>query len=110
MEYVSEVSRKVPIITETDVLVVGSGPADLAAALSVVLDAADTRRRTRIGSNSLRVARVSPVFDLCRRDSHVQLRGVHYRIIIKRWGTYEQCAMTALGRKPPHLSGAGFTS
>src|SRR5271157_3619060 len=49
MKQIIEVSRQVPVIAETDVLVVGSGPGGLAAALSSARAGVDTMLVERFG-------------------------------------------------------------
>ncbi len=49
MKYVNEISKKIPVIAETDVLVVGSGPAGLAAAISAARTGVDTMLVERYG-------------------------------------------------------------
>jgi len=49
MKQISEVSRNIPVIAETDVLVVGSGPAGLAAAISAAREGVSTMLVERYG-------------------------------------------------------------
>jgi ribulose 1,5-bisphosphate synthetase/thiazole synthase len=49
MKQISEMSRRVPVLTETDVLVIGSGPAGLAAAVSAAREGVDTMLVERYG-------------------------------------------------------------
>jgi len=49
MEQITESSRKIPVFAETDVLVVGSGPAGLAAALAASREGVDTLIVERYG-------------------------------------------------------------
>ena len=49
MEYIEEPSRKVPILAETDVLVIGGGPAGISAALTAAREGVDTILVERYG-------------------------------------------------------------
>jgi hypothetical protein len=49
MEYIEEPRRKVPILAETDVLVVGGGPAGISAALAAAREGVDTMLVERYG-------------------------------------------------------------
>jgi hypothetical protein len=49
MKYITETSRQTPTISETDVLVVGSGPAGLAAAISAARQGVETMLVERYG-------------------------------------------------------------
>jgi hypothetical protein len=49
MNYVKEISKKIPIIAETDILVVGSGPGGMAAAISAARMGIDTLLVERYG-------------------------------------------------------------
>ena len=49
MKHITEISRQVPVIAETDVLVVGSGPGGLSAALSSARTGVDTMLVERFG-------------------------------------------------------------
>jgi len=49
MKQIEEASRKTPIMAETDVLVVGSGPGGLAAALAAAREGVDTMLVERYG-------------------------------------------------------------
>ncbi len=49
MKQISEVPRNIPVIAETDVLVVGSGPAGLAAAISAAREGVSTMLVERFG-------------------------------------------------------------
>ncbi|NJD59212.1 MAG: pyridine nucleotide-disulfide oxidoreductase [Anaerolineales bacterium] len=49
MAYINDAARQVPVITETDVLVVGSGPGGLAAAISSARAGVDTMLVERFG-------------------------------------------------------------
>jgi len=50
MEYIEEPSRKVPILTETEVLVIGGGPAGISAAIAAAREGVDTMLVERYGS------------------------------------------------------------
>ncbi len=49
MKYIEEPSRTIPIMAETDVLVIGGGPAGLSAALAVAREGVDTMLVERYG-------------------------------------------------------------
>ncbi len=50
MKYIEEPSRKIPVMAETDVLVVGGGPSGLAAAMAAAREGVDTMLVERFGS------------------------------------------------------------
>jgi hypothetical protein len=50
MKHIEEPSRKIPVMAETDVLVVGGGPSGLAAALAASREGVDTMLIERFGS------------------------------------------------------------
>jgi NADPH-dependent 2,4-dienoyl-CoA reductase/sulfur reductase-like enzyme len=50
MKQIEEPARKIPVMAETDVLVVGSGPAGLAAAIAAAREGVDTMLVERWGS------------------------------------------------------------
>jgi flavin-dependent dehydrogenase len=49
MKYIQETPRKIPVMAETEVLVVGSGPAGLAAAISAAREGVKTMLVERYG-------------------------------------------------------------
>ncbi|MCK5429182.1 MAG: FAD-dependent oxidoreductase, partial [Anaerolineales bacterium] len=49
MKTIKEAARAVPVMAETDILVVGSGPAGLAAALSAAREGVETMLVERYG-------------------------------------------------------------
>jgi len=49
MKYIKELERKVPVLTETEVLVVGGGPAGISAALAAAREGIDTILLERYG-------------------------------------------------------------
>lgn len=49
MQHIKEVTRKIPVLAETDVLVVGSGPGGLAAAISAAREGVKTMLVERFG-------------------------------------------------------------
>ena len=49
MEDIEEPSRRIPVMAETDVLVVGGGPAGLSAALAAAREGVDTMLIERYG-------------------------------------------------------------
>lgn len=49
MKQIEESSRKIPVMAETDILIVGSGPAGLAAAIAAVREGVDTMLLERYG-------------------------------------------------------------
>ncbi|MBI5115437.1 FAD-dependent oxidoreductase [Candidatus Poribacteria bacterium] len=50
MKHIEEPARKIPVMEETDVLVVGSGPGGLAAAIAAAREGVDTMLVERWGS------------------------------------------------------------
>jgi hypothetical protein len=49
MKYIKEIEKKVPVLTETEVLVVGGGPAGISAALAAAREGVDTILLERYG-------------------------------------------------------------
>jgi len=49
VKYIKEPAKKVPVLTETDVLVVGGGPAGISAALAAAREGVDTMLVERYG-------------------------------------------------------------
>ena len=49
MKFIEEPERKVPILAETEVLVIGGGPAGISAALAAAREGADTMLIERYG-------------------------------------------------------------
>jgi ribulose 1,5-bisphosphate synthetase/thiazole synthase len=77
MKYIQEAARQVPVIAETDVLVVGSGPGGLAAALSSARAGVDTMLVERFGclGGNLTVVGVEGIA-WYRKDRTVDVEGI----------------------------------
>lgn len=77
MQRISEPSRKLPVMAETDVLVVGSGPGGLAAALAAAREGVDTMLMERYGYFGGNITQV-PVESIAwyRHEGTVESEGI----------------------------------
>jgi hypothetical protein len=77
MKHIREAAREVPVLAETDVLVVGSGPGGLAAALSSARAGADTLLMERFGclGGNITVVGVESIA-WYRKDRTVDVEGI----------------------------------
>lgn len=78
MKFIIEEEKKIPVIAEPDVLVVGAGPAGIGAAIAAARNGADTLLVERYGfiGGNLTIAMVNPMFTFHDTNGRQVIKGI----------------------------------